>query len=125
MNTESAISIRVISTEHKKKELFERLEAFCGENHFEYRILQDEPYWKIENLFEIEVEFSPAPVWNYGRWSAAYKCLFKQDFTIEWGPNEDISLRYDPAVGDFDSYFVIFHIPSRNFIPKPSKTIRH
>ena len=121
----SAMFIRVIASELKRKELFGRLSVFCEKNNLEYRILQDEPYWKIENLFEIEVEFSPAPVWNYGRWSAAYKCLFKQDFTIEWGPNEDISLRYDPAVGDFDSYFVIFHIPSRNFIPKPSKTIRH
>ena len=92
---------------------------------YQYTEIQNEPYWKIEGRKEMLIEFGPVPVWNYGKWSAAYKCLFEQDFTIEWEPNEDISLRYDPAVGDFDSYFVIFHIPSRNFVPKPSKTIRH
>lgn len=122
---DSAISIRVIAAERKKKELFERFKTFCEENHFECRILQYEPYWKTENFFEIRIEVSPAPIWNYGKWSAAYKFLFEQDFTIEWEPNEDISLCYYPAFDDFDSYFVIFHIPSRNFVPKPSKTIRH
>jgi hypothetical protein len=125
MIMDSAISIRVIATERKKKELFERLKAFCEKNHFACRILQDEPYWKIENLFEIEIELSPAPIWNYGKWSAAYKFLFEQDFTIEWEQNEDISLCGYPAVDDCDAYFAILHIPSINFVPKPSKTIRH
>ena len=122
---ESAIFIRVISNNQKKKELFERLKIFCDKNKFQFKILQDEPYWKIENLFEIRIEFSPAPIWNYGSWSAAYKFLFEQEFTIEWDPGEDIALCHYPAFDDFDSYFVIFYIPSKNFVPKPSKTIRH
>ena len=121
----SAIYIKVIANAQKKKELFERLETFCQKNNFEFKFLQDEPYWKTDNLFEMKIELSPAPVWNYGKWCAAYKFLFEQDFTIEWEQNEDISLCYYPALGDINSYFVIFYIPSRNFVPKPSKTIRH
>ena len=121
----SAISIKVISNEQKRNRLFERLETFCEKNHLTSKITQNEPYWKIDGLFEIGIEISPAPIWNYGAWSAAYKFLFEQEFTIEWETNEDISLRFYPAYNDLDSYFVIFYIPSSNFIPKPSKTIRH
>ena len=121
----SAISIKVISNEQKRNRLFERLETFCEKSHLTSKITQNEPYWKIDGLFEIGIEISPAPIWNYGAWSAAYKFLFEQEFTIEWEANEDISLRFYPSYNDFESYFVIFHIPSSNFIPKPSKTIRH
>ena len=122
---DSAVSIKTIATNQKRKELFERLKLFCERNNFEFRISQDEPYWKIDNLFETKIEIFPVPVWNYGKWSAAYKFLFEQDFTIEWEQNEDVSLCYYPAFDDFDSYFVIFYIPSNNFLPKPSKSIRH
>ena len=122
---ESAISIRVLSNEQKRDNLLDRLETFCKKNNLSFKILRNEPYWKIDGLFEIGIEISPAPIWNYGAWSAAYKFLFEQEFTIEWETNEDISLRFYPAYNDFESYFVIFHIPSSNFIPKPSKTIRH
>ena len=122
---DSIISIKVIASELKRKELFGRLIVFCEKNNLEYRILQDEPYWKIENLFEIGIELSPAPVWNYGKWSEVYKFLFEQEFTIEWGPNEDISLCNYPTSHDLDSCFVVFCIPSKSFFPKPSKTIRH
>ena len=71
------------------------------------------------------IEIFPAPIWNCGAWRTAYKFLFEQEFTIEWGKNEDISLCFYPAYTDIDSYFVIFYIPSNNFVPKPSKTIRH
>ena len=122
---DSTISIRVIANEKKRNELFERLQVFCGNNNLKFKISQNEPYWKTDGLFEMEIEIFPAPIWNYGAWSTAYKFLFEQEFTIEWGTNEDISLCFYPAYTDLDSYFVIFYIPSNNFVPKPSKTIRH
>jgi hypothetical protein len=122
---DSAIHISVIANERKRGELFGRLDAFCEKNNAACKMLQNEPYWKIDGLFELGIEISPAPIWNYGAWSAAYRFLFEQEFTIEWEANGDISLCYYPAYDDRDSYFVIFHIPSRNFLPKPSKTIRH
>ena len=120
-----SVFIRVISNEQRKDELLERLKTFCIENGLEFRITQDEPYWKIETHFEMSIDLYPSPVWNYGKWCEAYKFLFKQDFTIEWEENEDISLCYYPDFDDLNSYFVIFHIPSKKFFPKPSKTIRH
>lgn len=125
VNMESSISIRVICNERKRGELFDHLNVFCEKNNFECKILQNEPYWKVEGLFEMSLEIAPAPVWNYGAWSAAYRFLFEQEFTIEWAANEDISLYHYPAYDDMDSYFVIFHIPSSHFVPKPSKTVRH
>ena len=125
---DSAISIRIIANEQKRDGLFERLHIFCDRNNLTYKIQQNEPYWKTDGLFEIGIEISPAPIWNYGAWRAAYKFLFEQEFTIEWEPNEDISLCSYPAyddLADLATYFVIFHIPSNNFVPKPSKTIRH
>ena len=122
---DSTISIRVIANEKKRNELFERLQVFCGNNNLKFKISQNEPYWKIDELFEMRIEIFPAPIWNYGAWRTAYKFLFEQEFTIEWETNEDISLCFYPAYADFDSYFVIFYIPSNNFVPKPSKTIRH
>ena len=120
-----SVTIRVISNEQKRKEFFHRAELFCIQNDLQYKVLLDEPYWKIEGLFEIEVLLQPAPIWNYGNWSAAFHYLFEDQFTIEWGQEDDISLCHYPAYDDFDSYFVIFYIPSQFFNPKPSKSIRH
>ena len=122
---DSAIFVRVICNDQKRNDFFDRLQIFCKENNFEPKFLKNESYWKIEGLFEIEIEMSPAPIWNYGAWSTAYRFLFEQEFTIKWEENEDISLCCYPAVDDFDSYFVIVYIPSRCFVPKPSKTIQH
>jgi len=120
-----AVTIRVIANEQQRSEFFRRAESFSERNHLRLKILQDEPYWKIEGLFEIKVELHPAPVWNYGNWSEAFHFLFDERFTIEWEQNDDISLYHYPAYDDFESCFVIFCIPSSCFIPKPSKTIRH
>lgn len=121
----SNVSTRIISNYAKRSELFDRLNLFCKQNDLSFKILQNEPYWKIDGAYEILIELENPPVWNYGKWGEAYKFLFDQDFTIEWEPNEDICLCYYPEVEDFDSYFVIFRIPSHFFVPKPSKDIRH
>lgn len=120
-----SVAIRVISNEQKRNEFFHRVKLFCERNGLQYNVVQDEPYWKIEGLFEIEVLLEPSPVWNYGNWSEAFRYLFKEQFTIEWGQEDEISLCHYPAYDDFDSYFVIFCIPSKYFVPKPSRTIRH
>lgn len=121
----SKVSARVIANDTKRNEFFERLKLFCSQNSLNFNVAQNIPYWKIDGLFEISIEIESCRVWNYGKWSEAYKFLFNQDFTIEWGLNDDISLCCYPECDNLDSYFVILHIPSDLFVPKPSKDIRH
>ena len=121
----SNVSARIISNGTKRNELFDRLNLFCKQNNLNLRILRNEPYWKTNGAYEMLIELESSPVWNYGKWGEAYKFLFNQDFTIEWEPNEDICLCYYPECDDLNSYFVLFHIPSEFFVPKPSKDIRH
>lgn len=122
---ERAVMLRVIANEQKRHEFFQRLELFCKKHDLRYKVSQDEPYWKIENLFEIGIDFDSSPVWNYGNWSAAFHYLFEAQFTIEWPDDAWIHLCHYPAYDDFDSYFVIFYIPIKYFVPQPSKSIRH
>jgi len=119
------VFVHVILSTQKREMLFERVRAFCEENRLRFGVLRDEVYYKVEGCTELLIEFYSPSVWNYGKWSAAYRYLFEQGFTIEYEANEDICLCYYPACGDLESYFVRFYIPSQYFYPKPSKSVRH